>query len=157
MNRQDTTDTAAALILLTGITISWLGVGGCIAVGDGIAYVRYEGQLVEAVNGQPLSGAEVSLTGCDSKDSDTSPGNFVLTDKTGRFAIETMYWGGSIVWFIIPIGGTKAPPIESVCFRVKADDRHTVKEVRLPEAVDPNKAGTIDLGKIDIVFTHRPE
>ena len=57
----------------------------------------------------------------------------------------------------IPIGGTKAPPIESVCFLVKDDDRRTVKEVRLPEAVDPTKAGTIDLGKIDIDFMHRPE
>ena len=157
MNRQGSTDTATALILLTGITISWLGIGGCIAGGDVVAQVRYEGQLVEAVNGQPLSGAEVSLTGCDSKDSDTSPGNFVLTDKTGRFAIETTYWGGSIAWFIIPIGGTKAPPIESVCFRVKDGDRRTVKEVRLPEAIDPNKAGTIDLGKIDIDFMHPPE
>ncbi len=167
MNRQDTTDTAAALILLTGITISSLGVGGCIAVGDSIAQVRYEGQLVEAVQGQPLSSVEVSLSDCDSKDSDTSPGDFVLTDKDGRFAIETTYWGGSIAWLVtstgsawmplIPIGCTKAPPIESVCFLVNQDDRRAVKEVILPNAIDPNKAGTIDLGKIDIFFVRRPE
>ena len=30
------------------------------------------------------------------------------------------------------------------------------REVRLPEAINPNKAGTIDLGKIDIDFIHRP-
>lgn len=150
-------NTTTALILLTGITIPLLGVVSCIAVGDAIAYVRYKGQLLETVKGQPLSGAEVALTACDSKQSDTSPARSVLTDKTGRFAIETTYWGGSIVWFIIPIGGTKAPPIESVCFLVKDDDRRAVKEIRLPKAVDPNKAGTIDLGKIYIDFMHVQE
>lgn len=157
MNRQRSTGRATALILLTCITFSWLGVGGCIAAGDSIAHVRYEGQLVESVNGQPLSSVQISLSDCDSKGSDSSPGDFVLTDKAGRFALETTYWGGSIAWFIIPIGCTKAPPIESVCFLVNDDDRRAVKEVTLPKAIDPNKAGTIDLGKIDIFFMRRPE
>lgn len=157
MSHHETRNTTTALILLTGITIPLLGVVGCFAAGDVIAAVRYKGQLVETVNGHPLAGAELALTGCDSEHSDASPGRSVLTDKTGRFVIETTYWGGSVAWFIIPIGGTKAPLIESVCFLVKDDDRRAVKAIRLPKAVDPNQAGTVDLGKIDIDFMHGQE